>query len=47
MRIIESNAIVSISERATNLESVALYCAIELTHLKIVVFRGEQWNQSF
>jgi hypothetical protein len=47
LRMIESNAVVGIGGRATNLESVASYCAIELTHPKMTVIRGERWNQSF
>jgi hypothetical protein len=41
MRIIEPNTIISISGRVINLESVALYYAIKLTHLKIIVIRGK------
>ena len=47
LRMIESNAVVGIGGRATNLESVASYCAIELTHPKMIVIRGERWNQIF
>ena len=47
LRIINADAVVGIGGRASNLESVASWCGIGLTHPKMRVIGGARWNQSF
>ena len=47
LRIIGPDQVVGIGGRASNLDSVASFCAIELTHPKMAVIKGARWNQVF
>lgn len=47
LREIGLDSVIGIGGRATNLDSIASWCAIELTHPKITAIREERWNQSF
>jgi hypothetical protein len=47
LRRIGPEDVVGVGGRALNLESVALCCAIELTHPNMKQIHGERWNQIF
>jgi len=47
LRIINPDDVVGIGGGASNLESVASWCGVELTHPKMRVIGGARWNQTF
>jgi len=47
LRTIHPDDVVGIGGKACNLESVASWCGVELTHPKMRVIRGARWNQIF
>jgi hypothetical protein len=47
LQTINPGDVVGIGGRAANLESVELWCGVELTHPKMRVIGGARWNQTF
>jgi hypothetical protein len=47
LRTIGPDDVVGVGGRASNLDSIAHYCAIELTHPNMKQINGTRWNQIF